>query len=120
METKTCQQCGTQLRGRTDKKFCDDLCRTTFNNHRKTDTQQVRNINSMLRKNRKVLEALTPDTEGKVRTTKRKLQDKGFFFGYHTHTYTTRNGNTYYFCYEYGFLPIDNDHVVLIKRTEKE
>ncbi len=96
------------------------MCRTTFNNHRKIDTPQVRAINSMLRKNRRILEAIVPVPEGKGRTTKRRLQDKGFHFGYHTHTYTTRNGNTYYFCYEYGFLPLNNDYVMLVKRTEKE
>jgi hypothetical protein len=26
MDTKTCLQCGTELRGRIDKKFCDDQC----------------------------------------------------------------------------------------------
>ncbi|MFA6947300.1 MAG: DUF2116 family Zn-ribbon domain-containing protein, partial [Pedobacter sp.] len=29
---RECLDCGAALRGRTDKKFCDDQCRSNFNN----------------------------------------------------------------------------------------
>lgn len=79
----------------------------------------MRNINNVLRKNRKVLEELIPPEEGKSRASKKRLEDKGFSFSYHTHAYTTRAGATYFFCYEYGYLPLDADFYMLVKRNEE-
>jgi hypothetical protein len=119
MDTKTCLQCGTELRGRIDKKFCDDQCRTAYNNSIKTDSAIIKNINSTLRKNRKLMEDLTPMPEGKTKVARKKLEEKGFNFTYHTHTYTTKTGATYYFCYEYGYLPLEKDYFMLVKRKEE-
>lgn len=34
-ETATCLNCDKTLKGRTDKKFCDDYCRNSYNNQLK-------------------------------------------------------------------------------------
>jgi len=34
-ENKTCLACGKILKGRVDKKFCDDYCRNNYNNLQK-------------------------------------------------------------------------------------
>jgi hypothetical protein len=119
MKSKLCLQCGMELKGRADKKFCDDQCRTVFNNHLKTDTLFMRTINHALRRNHKILEELIPPKEGKAKTTRRKLEEKGFSFAYHTHTYTTKAGATYLFYYEYGILPLEGDYFMLVKRDEE-
>ena len=114
---KNCPECGEHIKGRADKKFCSDLCRNSFNNKLNSDTvNHVRNINNILRKNRRVLENLIPDQTAK--TTKTKLNQKGFNFQYYTNAYTTKKGVTYYFCYEYGYLPLENDIYFLVKRKE--
>ena len=116
MERK-CPECNLPIRGRSDKKFCSDACRNAFNNKVKTDaTNFVRNVNNVLRKNRRILEELLPGETAK--TTKTTLNQKGFDFGYFTNTYTTKKGATYYYCYEYGYLPLDNDFYFLVKKRE--
>jgi hypothetical protein len=64
-----------------------------------------------------VLHELMPMKESRIRATRKRLDDKGFNFGYHTHTQTTRTGATYFFCYEYGVLPLKNDRYMLVKRN---
>ena len=32
---KVCTLCSKTLKGRSDKKFCDDYCRSAYNNERK-------------------------------------------------------------------------------------
>jgi hypothetical protein len=118
METKTCLQCGTELKGRADKKFCDDQCRTAYNNALKVDSDMVKTINNVLRKNRKILEETIPASDGKIKLHRNKLIDKGFSFNYHTHTYTTKAGAIYIFCYEYGYLLLEGDYVMLVKRND--
>jgi len=117
MTTKACPECGESIKGRVDKKFCSDLCRNSYNNKLNSDnTNYVRNVNNILRKNRRVLQSLIPEETAKA--SKTKLLQKGFNFQYFTNSYTTKKNTTYYFCYEYGYLPIENEFYFLVKRKE--
>lgn len=121
METnkKICLECNKPLKGRVDKKFCDDFCRNSYNNKLNSDTNgYVRNINNILRKNRRILEDVLPGTDEMIKIQKAKMLEKGFHFRHFTHTYTNKKGNTYFFCYEYGYLPLDGDWVLVVKRKE--
>jgi len=116
---RTCMSCGKSLKGRSDKKFCDDFCRNVYNNDLKSGSNNyVRNINNALRKNRRLLEDCMPAGEEMAKTTKDKLLHKGFLFKYITHIYTNKKGNIYYFCYEYGYLPLENGWYLVVKRKE--
>lgn len=119
MEQKHCHFCGEVIKGRADKKFCDDQCRTGYNNKLKTDSPQVRHINTILRKNRKVLAEFADNDEGKSRVNVKKLAERGFNFTYFTHLYTTKQGATYFFCYEYGYLKLEGDYYMVVKRKEQ-
>ncbi|MCW3108877.1 MAG: hypothetical protein JWQ09_3383 [Segetibacter sp.] len=121
METneKKCIECNKPLRGRVDKKFCDDFCRNSYNNKLNSDTNgYVRNINNTLRKNRRILEETLPAKEEMAKITRPKMLEKGFQFKYFTHTYTNKKGNMYYFCYEYGYLLLEGDWILIVKRKE--
>ncbi|QLE00764.1 hypothetical protein HX109_03990 [Galbibacter sp. BG1] len=112
---KTCLECNERLIGRADKKFCGDYCRNAYNNQLNKDSKNlIRNINNRLRKNYRILEELNP--KDKTKTTKTRLLDKGFDFEYFTNTYTTKKGTTYYFLYDLGYLPLDNDYYMLVRR----
>jgi len=121
-ETKPslCITCGKPVKGRTDKKFCDDYCRNNYNNQLKSHKiNLVRNINNALGKNRRILEGLFTDGEEMAKITRDKLLQKGFQFKYITHTYTNKKGNVYFFCYDLGYLPLDNDWFLVVKRKEE-
>ncbi len=116
---KLCLSCNKPVKGRTDKKFCDDYCRNNYNNQLKSNTiNLVRNINNALGKNRRILESLFNEREGMARTNKNKLLQKGFQFKYTTHTYTNKKGDVYFFCYDIGYLPLENDWYLLVKQKE--
>lgn len=120
METlsRLCLECGKSLKGRSDKKFCDDYCRNAYNNKAKIEeSSYVRNINKNLQRNRRILEELL-GKESMVKQPKSNLLNKGFQFHYHTHQYVNRKGNVYYFCYEYGFLPLEGEWYLIVKRKE--
>lgn len=120
-EKRTCLACGKPLKGRIDKKFCDDYCRNNYNNQQKakgSHSSLVRNINNALLKNRKILESVLPGTEETAKANKEKLLRLGFQFKYLTHIYTTKTGNAYYYCYDYGYLPLDNDWFLIVRNKE--
>lgn len=119
MEARICLECGSKIRGRIDKKFCNDQCRNTYHNRIKGDASSlVKQVNHTLQHNRNVMNRLIPDVKGKITVSRSKLIQEGFDFTYHTHTYTTKNGHTYVFCYEYGYLPLENEVIMLVKREE--
>jgi predicted nucleic acid-binding Zn ribbon protein len=112
---KNCLECHDKIVGREDKKFCSDGCRNAYNNKMNKDhTNLMRNINNKLRKNYRVLSELNP--EGKTKTTKNKLISKGFDFDLMTSVYTTKTGNTYYFVYDQGYMAVENEGFVLVKK----
>lgn len=111
---KACQECGERFQGRSDKKFCGDQCRNTFNNRCSQEANSImRSVNCILRKNRKILEELLPGQTATV--SKKKLYEKGFNFEFTTSLLTTREGNQYRFCYEYGYLFLQDEILELTK-----
>ncbi|GGE43791.1 hypothetical protein EV200_101322 [Pedobacter psychrotolerans] len=115
---RLCLDCGEAVRGRTDKKFCDDSCRNNYNNRLKSENGIVFNrINLILKKNRTLLSKFNPD--GKIKISKKKMVNAGFNFDYYTHTYQTQNGKRYIFCYEFGYLALNEEDFLLVKREEK-
>ena len=116
-EEKACLECGNKIIGRVDKKFCSDQCRIAYNNKlNSNETNFMRNVNNVLRKNRRILMEL--NTTGKTRVSREKLSENGFDFNYFTSTYTTKDGAVYHYCYEQGYLPVDKGWYLLVVKKE--
>lgn len=112
---KTCLECNDKIVGREDKKFCSDGCRNSYNNKiNKDSTNFMRNVNNKLRKNYRILGALNVD--GKSKTTCAKLLSRGFDFEFFTNILNTKTGNTYYFIYDQGYMALENDYFMLVKK----
>ncbi len=120
LPTKSCLACNKILKGRTDKKFCDDYCRNSYNNQRKGDVNNyARNIINALRKNKKILEKFLGN-EHMVKTTRGRLLNRGFQFNYHTHTYENKKGGVYVFCFEMGYLALEYDWFLVVKKVQDQ
>lgn len=114
---KNCQYCDKPLVGRADKKFCDSDCRSSYYNElNRTANNFVRKINRRLSKNRRILKKLNP--EGKTTVHRNQLVRQKFDFNYFTNIYKTKAGKIYYFCYDQGYLPLENDYFALVERQE--
>ena len=115
LETKLCLECGERIQGRSDKKFCSDYCRNAHNNKVNKDSKNlIRNTNNRLRKNYKTLTEL--NSKGKTKVVRNTLNGYNFDFSLFTSIYTTKTGNVYYYVYDQGYLELDNDYFLLIKR----
>ncbi len=114
---KQCEECQEQFIGRADKRFCSHQCRSNFHNKMNSDDNNfIRNINNILRKNRRILAKFNP--KGKSKIHKDKLLEEGFKFSYFTNIYHTKNGNEYRFCYEQGYLELTKGYYALVVRQE--
>lgn len=118
MERK-CLECGEPLMGRADKKFCNDQCRSAHYQRRNAGSEGlIRNVNKQLRKNYSILKLL--NREGKTKVKKSALLREGFVFGPITGIYTTKENKTYYFVYDQGYLPIENDYYILVVNKDTD
>lgn len=117
MQKRKCPECGDPIIGRQDKKFCSAQCRSAYNNRINKDPNNfVRNINNILRKNRRILAELNP--EGKAKVHRDKLMERGFKFSYFTNEYITKAGRVYRFCYDQGYIEFENGWLTLVVRQE--
>ncbi len=116
---KECLDCGKAIKGRADKKFCNDYCRNNYNNKLNSDQNNyMRRINNILRKNRGILEDAIPEGEDKITIAREKLLQDGYNFKYYTHQYTTKRGDVYNLIYEFGILLIEQDKILIVKRDK--
>lgn len=116
-EDRVCLECGDPLVGRRDKKFCGDYCRNTYNNRQNEDANQyVRRVNNILRKNRRILAKHNPN--GKKTVDGMVLAEEGFNFHYYTNVYTTKKGGQYFFCYDQGYIKVDDDKYMLVVKQD--
>ena len=114
---KECQNCGAVLAGRINQKYCSDKCRTHSHNQKKLRSilnPSVRNTINALLNNRKVLETVLGN-QSSVKITKPILSNLGFNFKYSTNSSSNEKGKTYTYCFDYGYLPLEDDWLLVVK-----
>ena len=111
-----CLECNDPIFGRSDKKFCNDGCRNSYNNrHNKDATNLMRNINNKLRKNHRILADIN-FVDGKAKTTRNKLTSEGFDFEYFTSLKVYKNGAEYRFVYDIGYKLLEEDWILVVRK----
>jgi hypothetical protein len=114
---RICPVCNSEFDGRIDKKFCCDQCRNTYNNRLNQDIANFsRQINRILKSNRRILFDLYQKNMRKIH--KDKLISAGFNFDYLTNIYKTKTGKTYHFCYDLGYVRNDEEFYTIVERKE--
>jgi len=118
MTKHRCAYCAEPIIGRADKKFCTTQCKSAHHNQNKSCTEAyIKQLNKQLRTNRRALRTACP--AGKATVRKDFLRTMGMDFKHLTHTWKSKGGNLYYFCYDYGYTPAtDAEKVVIIQQQE--
>lgn len=116
-EETFCLACENPLKGRTDKKYCDDYCRSTYNNSIKpASTKCVRNINNALLKNRRILQRFYSNSTAADKIINREnMLQEGFQFKYLTHTIPQAQQIPIYCCYDFGYKPLPDESYLIIQ-----
>jgi hypothetical protein len=111
---KSCPECGKQVRGRSDKKYCSDLCRNSFHNkERLSGGRTVREVNRILSRNRSILISCTLRNRDSI--SENYLKARGFNFNFFTHQIEDSSGNAAIFCYEVGYTKKRKNELFLVK-----
>ncbi len=104
MKEKLCLHCAKVLEGRSDKKYCDVHCKSSYQYQKSiTDAPRFYNkVDNQLKLNRKILKQYNKAGKATVRTS--ILKKEGFDSNFFTHFWKTSKNDVYLFVYEYGFL----------------
>ena len=113
-----CIACGNELSGRSDKKYCDEHCKSAYQYKNAANGSEAlyRKIDKQLRLNRKLLKGYNRAGKATVRAS--ELLSEGFDPKYFTHYWKNQKGDVYLFVYEFGFLKRKEngrDKFVLVK-----
>lgn len=110
-----CYSCRQPLRGRSDKKFCNDYCRNTHHNLQNSEgNKYIRTINYRLRRNRRILSELMAAAKPVLKISRQQLIGKGFSFVYYTHERINQKGGKTFFCYELGYRLLEREQVLIV------
>lgn len=102
--TLICLNCGAEIKGRRDKKYCDNQCKAEYHNrHKSFGELYIQNTQRITRHNRKILRTLSP--EGKATVRRDVLDQMGYDYRYFSGIFKTQSG-IYYLVYDYAFSPI--------------
>ena len=112
----TCPECGDKILGRSDKKFCSDHCRNSYNNRKNKDSAKLlRDVNSILLKNHRILKDLYSDGVEKIHRDKLLL--RGFNFDFFTNM-SSKDDKVCLYCYDHGVCKSEDDAYTLLKRED--
>jgi predicted nucleic acid-binding Zn ribbon protein len=118
MPLSNCLACGHPLRGRSDKKFCNDYCRSAHHyQRRREEAPCIGEINRVLQHNYRLLRKALAGKE-KRRVPRAELLQSGYRFSFHTHTVVTARGNRFSFCYDHGFRLLPGNRLLLVKSAK--
>ena len=96
---KVCAACGKFFEGRSDKKFCDPYCKSSY--HYKKSIEDIpkfyKTVDKQLKTNRKLLK--TYNKAGKATVRASVLINEGFNPKFFTHYWKNAKGDVYLFVY---------------------
>ncbi len=111
-----CSICGKKLTGRTDKKFCDYVCKNEYHRKRKAEHLPFSApIDQILHRNWVILKEYS-DQIGKKKffISKADLSKSGFNTTYYTTTRKNKHGKIYHYIYNFGWMDFSEQQLMIV------
>lgn len=112
-----CINCGIRIRGRTDKKFCNDHCRSHYHNGLNRGRNNIfKEVNKILKKNTAILDRFIQ--KGIYQMDKQTLIASEFNFNYFTNLIIGPDGDNFFGVYHYAYQLQDKEQVLLMPAAD--
>jgi len=115
---RICPVCGNPVHGRRDKIFCTVKCKSEYHRmvHEEADSVSKK-TDKILHRNYIILFEEMKGYEKQAKVPRINLDRKNFNYNYYTGTYINSRGKTYYYVYDYGWMPFSDQEILIIKRS---
>ena len=118
---KNCLHCSKELKGRIDKKFCNDYCRSSYHNLLNADhSNYIRQINCQLQKNRRILATVYAHQAKETVVPFQDLLLRGFSLLHCTHRKKSGRTGNYIYCYDYGYRMVGKNAMKIIQSVSED
>lgn len=105
---KKCPVCNSEVKGRKDKTYCSESCKSSHQYERRTKEESFfLQVDRQLKINRKILKRY--NQTGYTTLRKEVLLEHGFNPRYFTHYWKNQKGQVYLFCFDFGFLEVEQN-----------
>jgi predicted nucleic acid-binding Zn ribbon protein len=121
---KHCENCNRPIyHGRSDRRFCNDGCRNSFNRKKAAesaiaDHENLPEIFRIIKNNYAILKGfeLVHDTELTYwMEDKKVLTDTGYNFKFFTSIHADNSGNIFHCCFEYGVCASEDSQGAILQ-----
>lgn len=114
-----CLNCEKVITGRSDKKYCGDVCKNEHHNQNKSDFAYIeKRVKKKLKSNRDILKEILGKQTSCI-VTMDFLVGKGYEIGFLTHYKDVGAKETrYYYVFDYGFCEEDDGRLKVVKAFE--
>lgn len=110
---RNCPECGDLIHGRSDKRYCSDICRNSFHNRNRIERHDtIREVNQILFRNRRIL--LDCMNNRREVVPENYLTVRGYNFNFFTHKVDQQDGDAM-FCYDVGIVQQQDGQILLTK-----
>lgn len=117
---KKCKMCSKKVVGRSDKLFCSVKCKSNYHRKLRKKTKLLTiTIDEILHRNRSILYEIMGDLAVQKTIPRMILEKKNFQFIYHTHTHKNKHGKTYFYVYDFAWMPFSNNSILIIRTKFK-
>jgi hypothetical protein len=117
---RKCPICGSDIVGRSDKKFCSAICKTNHNRAQSKLTAQsdtIKQIDGILHRSHRILSTLMAESKiKKVYFPRLVLERAGFNFNYYTGTYLNNQKKTYHYVYNFAWMTFSMEEIMIIMK----
>ncbi len=112
---RLCIECGRALIGRSDKKFCSEMCRNSFHNKRNRGESVIQVTNRILLKNYRILQGFLASNEREITIIQAKSE--GFDFNLFTSVEFSTSGEPCFCCYDTGYTILNDCRIKIVSPT---
>jgi hypothetical protein len=112
-----CLMCKTQIKGRSDKKFCSIKCKSAYHHKLRSVTSlATAKIDKILHRNRSILLEIMGKNRTQIKVPLLRLEEKKFNFAYLTKFHINSSGKTYHYVYDFSWMTFSDDEVLINRR----
>jgi len=111
-----CLNCQKEIKGRSDKKYCSDQCRSAhylLKNESRLNLMKA--IHCQLKINRRILNGF--NSQGDIIVSKKNLEGIGFNFDHCTQVKFNEEGELIIYCYDRAYLVLNEEEVIILKKS---
>ena len=108
IEKRTCPVCDAPIKGRVDKIFCSETCKSSQQYEKRLEKDKFYlKVDRQLKQNRKILKKY--NRTGMTSLRRNVLHKEGFNPNFFTHYWKNNKEDVYLFSYDYGILKIKDE-----------